>query len=69
MLHAGTPGLRTAFLIDPVDNTKAVPESTDYPSAARALQRAGKPIAVAGASIFGSCNPNGSNWKVRLPLQ
>eukprot|EP00891_Asterochloris_glomerata_P007809 jgi/Astpho2/7809/fgenesh1_pg.00117_%23_25_t len=65
-LGEGISGLRTAFLIDPVDNTKAAPESPDYPSAAKALQRASKPVAVAGASIFGSCNPNGSNWKARL---
>lgn len=56
--------IRTAFLIDPVDNTSFTPESADYPSASKALRAAGKPFGLAAAGIVGSSNPEGSNYKV-----
>ncbi|KAK9909925.1 hypothetical protein WJX75_009568 [Coccomyxa subellipsoidea] len=61
-LHfANRPQVKAAYLIDPVDNTTYTPESTDYPSAVRALRESGKAVAITGAGIVGRCNPNGSN--------
>jgi hypothetical protein len=48
-----------------VDNTAFTPESADYPSAVRALQRAQRPVGVTGAGLIGRCNPAGSNYHVR----
>lgn len=63
-MHVGSQGIKAAFLVDPVDNTQETPEGPDYPSAAKALQVTGRPVAMCGASIIGSCNPAGSNWQV-----
>ena len=63
-MRSGTPGVKAAFLVDPVDNTRETPEGPDYPSAAKALQVAGRPVAMCGASVIGGCNPAGSNWQV-----
>ena len=63
-MHLGSPGVKAAFLVDPVDNTQETPEGPDYPSAAKALRVAGKPVAMCGASLIGKCNPTGSNWQV-----
>jgi hypothetical protein len=57
--------VKAAYLIDPVDNTTYTPESTDYPSAVRALRELGKAVAITGAGIVGRCNPNGSNSEVK----
>ncbi|KAK9865848.1 hypothetical protein WJX84_006247 [Apatococcus fuscideae] len=64
-LHfAGNPRVTAAYLVDPVDNVARVsPEGPLYPNAAKALRECGKSIGIAGASILGSCNPEGSNWK------
>jgi hypothetical protein len=51
--------------VDPVDNTRFSPESPDYPSAAMALAESGREVGLMGAGIVGSCNPEGSNYKVR----
>ena len=58
--------IRAAALIDPVDNTDFTPESADYPSAVRALRRAGRPLAITGAGVVGRCNPPGSNFQALL---
>ena len=63
-MHSGSPGVKAAFLVDPVDNTQETPEGPNYPSAAKALRVAGRPVAMCGASIIGGCNPAGSNWQV-----
>ncbi|WIA16012.1 hypothetical protein OEZ85_012745 [Tetradesmus obliquus] len=60
---AGLP-IRSAFLIDPVDNTAFTPESADYPSASKALKAAGRRIGMAAAGLVSSSNPEGSNWKL-----
>lgn len=60
---AGLP-IRSAFLIDPVDNTAYTPESADYPSASKALRAAGRRIGMAAAGLVSSSNPEGSNWKL-----
>ncbi|KAK9817550.1 hypothetical protein WJX74_004164 [Apatococcus lobatus] len=61
---AGNPRVKAAYLIDPVDNVARVsPEGPLYPNAAKALTACGRRIGIAGASILGSCNPAGSNWK------
>ena len=65
-MHVGSPSVKAAFLIDPVDNTRETPEGPDYPSAAVALQAARRPVAMCGASVIGSCNPAGSNWQVSV---
>lgn len=64
-MHSGSSAVKAAFLVDPVDNTRETPEGPDYPSAAKALQAAGKAVAICGASIITGCNPAGSNWQVR----
>lgn len=61
---AGTEFVQAAFLVDPVDNTRETPESDSYPSAAKALKLHDRPVGMCGASVIGSCNPNGSNWQV-----
>eukprot|EP00882_Tetradesmus_deserticola_P000551 GHRQ01000604.1.p1 GENE.GHRQ01000604.1~~GHRQ01000604.1.p1 ORF type:complete len:408 (+),score=121.30 GHRQ01000604.1:413-1636(+) len=60
---AGLP-IRSAFLIDPVDNTAYTPESAAYPSASKALRAAGRRFGVAAAGLIGSANPEGSNWRL-----
>ncbi|KAL3163081.1 hypothetical protein ABBQ32_009500 [Trebouxia sp. C0010 RCD-2024] len=60
---SGSSAVKAAFLVDPVDNTRETPEGPDYPSAAKALQAAGKAVAICGASIITGCNPAGSNWQ------
>ena len=62
---AETDRFQAAFLIDPVDNTKDSPESETSPSACKALQASGKKVAIMGAGLIGSCNPEGSNYKVQ----
>lgn len=59
----GRSDVKAAYLIDPVDNTKFTPESSQYPSAVKALQRSGKPVGLTGAGVVGSCNPKGSNFQ------
>ena len=63
---AETDRFQAAFLTDPVDNTKDSPESETSPSACKALQASGKKVAIMGAGLIGSCNPEGSNYKVQL---
>ena len=63
--HADNPRVRAAYLIDPVDNTRFTPVSAEYPSAVRALRRAGRPVGITGAGVVGRCNPKGCNFKVR----
>ncbi len=63
-VHTGQPSVKAAFLVDPVDNTRETPESVDYPSAAKALKSANRPVGIAGASVITGCNPAGSNWEV-----
>ena len=62
--HAGRESIQAAFLVDPVDNTRETPESDNYPSAAKTLKLHHRPVGICGASVIGSCNPNGSNWQV-----
>ena len=69
MHAAGHPAVKAAFLIDPVDNTRETPEGPEYPSAAKALKAAGKALGIVGASVITGCNPDGSNWQVRMDLQ
>lgn len=49
--------------MDPVDTTK-YSNGTGYPSAVAALKNSGKIVGMTGAGIVGSCNPEGSNYKV-----
>ncbi len=63
-VHTGQSSVKAAFLVDPVDNTRETPESVDYPSAAKALKSANRPVGIAGASVITGCNPAGSNWEV-----
>ena len=63
-LSTGQSSVKAAFLVDPVDNTRETPESVDYPSAAKALKSADRPVGIAGASVITGCNPAGSNWEV-----
>ena len=51
--------ISSAFLIDPVDNTRFTPASEAYPSAAAALRAQGAEasLAIAAAGKIGSCNP------------
>lgn len=66
MLLAAHPDIvRTAFLIDPVDNVMAA--SADYPSAAEALAEGGRPFGIIAAGRIGRCNPDGANYKVDTP--
>lgn len=58
--------IKAGYLIDPVDNTDFTRESADYPSAVRALLQSGQAVGITGAGIVGRCNPNGSNYKVRV---
>ncbi|KAA6429379.1 MAG: hypothetical protein FRX49_00773, partial [Trebouxia sp. A1-2] len=60
---SGQSSVKAAFLVDPVDNTRETPESVDYPSAAKALKLANRPVGIAGASVITGCNPVGSNWE------
>ncbi|KAI8473061.1 MAG: hypothetical protein J3K34DRAFT_457494 [Monoraphidium minutum] len=55
--------IHAAFLMDPVDNTRATQESASYPSACRALAATGARVAIAGAGVIGATNPEGSNWR------
>jgi len=63
-VYTGQSSVKAAFLVDPVDNTRETPESVDYPSAAKALKSANRPVGIAGASVITGCNPAGSNWEV-----
>ena len=47
-----------------MDNTTFTPESADYPSAVKALQRVQRPVGITGAGLIGRCNPGGSNFRV-----
>ena len=62
---AERPDIRAAYLVDPVDNTKQSPESPEFPSAAKALAACGREVGITGAGLVGSCNPEGSNYKVK----
>lgn len=65
-LAANTGGnIKTAFLIDPVDNTVFSPVSANYPSAVAALNATSpkKVAGVAGAGVTGSCNPRSANFR------
>ena len=66
---AGSDRFKAAFLIDPVDNTKDAPESPVCPNASKALRASGKRVGMVGAGVIGSCNPEGSNYKVLMKLQ
>lgn len=57
--------ISSAFLIDPVDNTRFTPASEAYPSAAAALRAQGSDatLAVAAAGRIGACNPLESGYK------
>jgi len=55
--------IKAAFLIDPVDSSGFAPVSPENPSAVASLAASGKKIAVAGASIKGSCNPVEGNYE------
>lgn len=57
--------IASAFLIDPVDNTRFTPASEAYPSAAAALRAQGSEatLAVAAAGKIGACNPLVSGYK------
>jgi hypothetical protein len=61
--------VKAAYLIDPVDNTRFTPESSDYPSAVKALLHSGKQVGISGAGIVGCCNPKGSNFQVSAYLE
>lgn len=58
---------RAAYLIDPVDVTQFSPVSADNPSAAAALQQAGRPVGITAASIIGSCNPASGGYQAIWP--
>lgn len=64
LLVAENPSIQAAFLVDPVDNTKFSPESPDSLSASKALAASGRAVGISGAAVIGSCNPEGSNYKV-----
>lgn len=59
----------SAFLIDPVDNTRFTPASEAYPSAAAALraQGADASLAIAAAGRIGACNPLESGFNSFWP--
>lgn len=51
LLLAGyTPGMRAAFLVDPVDGTTATASKPGYPSAVGALRGQGKQLGIAGTT-------------------
>ena len=56
--------ISSAFLIDPVDNTRFTPASEAYPSAAAALRAQGAEasLAIAAAGRIGACNPLESGY-------
>lgn len=64
-LHTATSDIvKTAYLIDPVDNDGTfAKESEDYPSAVKALVGKEKTIGIVGSGITGRCNPDGANYK------
>lgn len=43
-----TPGVRAAFLVDPVDGTTSTALQPGYPSAVEALRGQGKMLGIAG---------------------
>lgn len=57
------PLIKAAFLIDPVDSSGFAPVSSENPSAVASLAASGKKVAVAGASVIGSCNPVEGNYQ------
>ncbi len=64
-LHAGRQtAFKTAYLVDPVDNSKYAPSGPEYPSAVEALQNVTKPIGMTGAGTVGRCNPPDANFQV-----
>ena len=64
------PDAFAVFLVDPVDCPCFAPCSSNcYPSGLAAVAAAGKPVAVAGASVKGCCNPRGDSdctWACQL---
>lgn len=58
------PRVKTAYLIDPVDNDKRfAPESEDNPSAVKALAASAQVAGIVGSGEVGSCNPEGENYE------
>ncbi|KAL4447405.1 hypothetical protein ABPG75_004624 [Micractinium tetrahymenae] len=63
LAFAGTTDyVSTAYLIDPVDNTRYSPESQDNPSAVKALAAGGLAVGISAAGRTGNCNPADSNY-------
>lgn len=64
-MHTGRQtAFNTAYLVDPVDNSKYAPSGPEYPSAVEALKNVSKPIGITGAGTVGRCNPPDANFQV-----
>eukprot|EP01024_Parvocaulis_polyphysoides_P035639 TRINITY_DN31620_c0_g1_i2.p1 TRINITY_DN31620_c0_g1~~TRINITY_DN31620_c0_g1_i2.p1 ORF type:complete len:285 (-),score=19.76 TRINITY_DN31620_c0_g1_i2:848-1621(-) len=63
--HNQNMNIKALYLIDPVNGSKWVQESEDYPSAIKALSKLDKPaiMGITGAGNISSFNPENNNYK------